>query len=704
MLLFVMSRSSQTHSSDIGNLLLGQSVEQTPLDMTQSIKNTPGLITSISSEDIERYQFTEFVDVLRYIPGFKVRKNDAESYRVSYHDGSLYRIQILINGRPQHGGGRPVNPWQQIPIPLDQIERVNVYRSPAAAQFGGNSLNAVVDIITKSSINTNSSLTTDVNSEGTFSANGSLVLSSGKHESTTYAMYRSDAGYDERQNFVSENETINNSLWTDTPRRAETTNIRTSYRYKGSNSLADVSLQYSSTERENSIIGPPPASPADIKIDRIVLSALLEKSVGKHSHKLQFDVTRWENEEIFLASTPRWLLWEETFQLREQNPGYLASLMRNQIPVGGDPSDDVIRDILLLRFRNSDFLNQVSGEINNNYEDISSRISYTDTFNMRDYLSIQFGLVYEDLQTDSDTFFNGKVNSYSIGQHLYTEINLDPVVFNIGYYVEKTSSLVSEEDTHFSPLVGVNVHFTSSDTLKLLYAGSNRSPDMVYTELDWRYTARNLTTLVSSSFGETPSDEARFFIRNTSEGIEFTSEKNESIQVVYIHENEKFSIETGLYYEERKDLLSSFFDYFNYVADQTSEITSKGVETTIQAKLTDKQTIRVIANYNDFQTNSTAERAFIPRYSGSIQHSISIGNVDLASSVGYVEYSFYDDIFARLSARRNFGKITTGISLEFNDNNEYDLNGADFQNDVTFFDVSRVNDEWNGRLYLRYDF
>ena len=57
---------------------------------------------------------------------------------------------LLLNGQRIFQYSRGVVEWNNLPIPLENIERIEVVRGPAAAAYGSNALQAVINIHTGS--------------------------------------------------------------------------------------------------------------------------------------------------------------------------------------------------------------------------------------------------------------------------------------------------------------------------------------------------------------------------------------------------------------------------------------------------------------------------------------------------------------------------------------------------------------------------
>jgi len=120
--------------------------------LQQPIDETPVAMSIIDREMIEASGFTEIPDLLRLVPGFHVSYDSGHIVAAGYHmlhDRYVRHQQILIDGRsvysPLLGG---IN-WSELPIVIDDIERIEVVRGPNASTYGSNSFLGVINIITR---------------------------------------------------------------------------------------------------------------------------------------------------------------------------------------------------------------------------------------------------------------------------------------------------------------------------------------------------------------------------------------------------------------------------------------------------------------------------------------------------------------------------------------------------------------------------
>mgnify|MGYP000477434268 CR=1 FL=1 len=120
--------------------------------LQQPVNEAPVATSIIDREMIEASGFTEIPDLLRLVPGFQVSYDSGHVIAAGYHmlsDRYVRHQQVLIDGRsvysPLLGG---VN-WADLPIVMDDIDRIEVIRGPNAATYGSNSFLGVINIITR---------------------------------------------------------------------------------------------------------------------------------------------------------------------------------------------------------------------------------------------------------------------------------------------------------------------------------------------------------------------------------------------------------------------------------------------------------------------------------------------------------------------------------------------------------------------------
>ncbi|BBD64258.1 TonB-dependent receptor, plug [Nostoc commune NIES-4072] len=114
-------------------------------------QSTPTYV--IDKEEIQKQGATSLADILKRMPGFAINDvgHGADIHTGTYYRGaSINQSVFLINGRPinnnvnTYHGGTDLNS-----IPVEAIERVELYSGTASALYGSSAFGGVVNIITK---------------------------------------------------------------------------------------------------------------------------------------------------------------------------------------------------------------------------------------------------------------------------------------------------------------------------------------------------------------------------------------------------------------------------------------------------------------------------------------------------------------------------------------------------------------------------
>ncbi|MDP2882898.1 MAG: TonB-dependent receptor [Azonexus sp.] len=120
----------------------------------QSLSNVPAAAFVITADDIRRSGALALPDVLRMVPGIQVAQVDSGRYAVSargFNGRFANKLQVLIDGRSVYHPFFSGTIWEYDPIPLEDIERIEVIRGAGAAMWGVNAVNGVINIISRHS-------------------------------------------------------------------------------------------------------------------------------------------------------------------------------------------------------------------------------------------------------------------------------------------------------------------------------------------------------------------------------------------------------------------------------------------------------------------------------------------------------------------------------------------------------------------------
>ena len=118
----------------------------------QPISQAPSNIYVITAEDIRHSGATDLPTILRRVPGLSVIQLSGYEFSVSARGNNqafANKVLLLIDGRSAYVDAQGVVPWLNLPIAFSEIKRIEVLKGPAAAIYGFNAFDGIVNIITK---------------------------------------------------------------------------------------------------------------------------------------------------------------------------------------------------------------------------------------------------------------------------------------------------------------------------------------------------------------------------------------------------------------------------------------------------------------------------------------------------------------------------------------------------------------------------
>jgi len=123
--------------------------------LRQSQLDAPASVTVIESDTIAALGFKDIEDIFRLVPGMLVGYHSGfgnKTPSVSYHGTQAAehrRLQVLIDGHSVFKPGLARVEWTDIPLAIEDIERIEIIRGPNSATYGANSYLGTINILTK---------------------------------------------------------------------------------------------------------------------------------------------------------------------------------------------------------------------------------------------------------------------------------------------------------------------------------------------------------------------------------------------------------------------------------------------------------------------------------------------------------------------------------------------------------------------------
>jgi iron complex outermembrane receptor protein len=129
------------------------SIEVTSVSKTeQKLSQAASAIFVITQDDIARSGARNIPDLLRMVPGVDVAQINASKWAISVRGfNKLFSnsLLVLVDGRSVYTESFGGVFWDQLDMPLEDIERIEVIRGPGGSVWGANAVNGVINIITK---------------------------------------------------------------------------------------------------------------------------------------------------------------------------------------------------------------------------------------------------------------------------------------------------------------------------------------------------------------------------------------------------------------------------------------------------------------------------------------------------------------------------------------------------------------------------
>lgn len=123
----------------------------TPSRLAQPQNLAPSAVSVIDKTTIRAMGVRKITDIFRLVPGMQVGSPYGNLQAISYHglsDEYGRRIQVLVDGRSTWQTATGGVFWGALPVPLDDIERIEVIRGPNTATYGSSAFLATINVIT----------------------------------------------------------------------------------------------------------------------------------------------------------------------------------------------------------------------------------------------------------------------------------------------------------------------------------------------------------------------------------------------------------------------------------------------------------------------------------------------------------------------------------------------------------------------------
>jgi outer membrane receptor protein involved in Fe transport len=116
----------------------------------EQIRDIPASVTLITRDEIARYGWATFEELLRNVPGFYLLDNTEDRF-IGTRGTAFGGVQVLVNGIPHHPSLQKTLTATEIArldIPVESIDRVEIIRGPMSVIYGNNAFQGVINVVT----------------------------------------------------------------------------------------------------------------------------------------------------------------------------------------------------------------------------------------------------------------------------------------------------------------------------------------------------------------------------------------------------------------------------------------------------------------------------------------------------------------------------------------------------------------------------
>lgn len=583
--------------------------------LKQSPAAVPGSMTVIDNELINASGARDISELLRLVPGMMVGNISGNQAAVNYHGtnaSEARRMQVLIDGRSVYRAGLATVDWSDIPVAMEDIERIEVFRGPNTVSYGANALMAVVNIITRKPADSHGTrlkvtrgqrgINDFYASQGMGWDSGDLRLSLSGQQDDGFDSNRTGADYRDSRRLnrfsLAVSQTLNENQSIDWQLNAKDGTNQRPYTYRpvfsgitaaGNNSDV-IAKDYAGSLRWNLDINP------------------------DHSLYIQGSAQHWDRQQTWRACDAEVSFSPELTQLWQLNPNYTERLARNmnRYTGSGAPAGTAAERALgnqVLRQWQNGARQTLCGDIDQSARESRYDLELQDTLSLSDSLRLVSGMNYRYDRADSETYFNGTLDDTTWRAFGQLEWRATEHWLLQGGAMYEDTQLTGNSLT---PRVAVNYLINPRHGLRAVYSEAIRSPDMFENNVNWSY---QVTNLKPSAYGQSS---ARYFVKTRGPG-DLEQERMRSRELGY---NGYFAewglaVDVKLFYDEITGMISEPLRNNQYIASNSNSSRFTGTETQLDWRVSSTDRLRLTYAYVDAQASNPLDAQQTARNSGS---------------------------------------------------------------------------------------
>jgi iron complex outermembrane receptor protein len=396
----------------------------------------------------------------------------------------------LVDGRSIYQPALARILWNELPLVIDKIARIEVIRGPNTVMYGANSYLAVINIITlhpEDLAERQARLT--IGNHGIADGQARLAQQSGNFAFDITVARHGDDGFEQHQNGIARYD-------------AHKTQLFSSDLIWHQNNADFFRVQLGINDSDKQIDDNDASEPAPFhwsNIDNRFLQLNWQKSLNAENDlKVQAFTTDTQIIEQWQACLPALLLSQELFDLYTLDSQFteqlLAFFVGGPAPISNDPQVLAQAQLVQQRLLNNGTAN-VCGNANQNISEQRADIEFQLTSQLSEHTRLVSGLSYREDQVESESYFNGKVEKAIWRLFGNAEYSIKNWRFNLGLMYEHDSLIGNEA----SPRLATNYLLSNNHSVRLIYSQANRSPDLFEEAGNRSYTLQSLSQPVNGT-------------------------------------------------------------------------------------------------------------------------------------------------------------------------------------------------------------
>ncbi len=150
----------------------------------------------ITKEEIANSPAKSIDEILQQVPGMDIRRRGANGVQsdIGFRGSSFEQVLLLLNGIRMNDSQTGHNNMN-VPVDLEDVEKIEIIKGPAARRFGQNAYAGVINIITKTTPGKRVKISAEGGDYGSYSLGFNAQMGNEKFSNTLQANSNASEGY-----------------------------------------------------------------------------------------------------------------------------------------------------------------------------------------------------------------------------------------------------------------------------------------------------------------------------------------------------------------------------------------------------------------------------------------------------------------------------------------------------------------------------